>query len=321
MIRFDDSQIDISSSYGGSDQKRGIIYQGAKYMLKLSDRVAETKRLDINSSYSNSALSEYISCHIIEMIGIPVQSTLLGRLNRWSDYHKSMIDDIVVACKNFLDPEHTLVEFKQLANTILPTKIGKLPKIEELYDTLQSNVYFSVVMADLAMKRYWDTFVIDALLGNFDRHGNNWGYLINKNTLVVSLAPIYDCGSCLYPQISDNGCEEILASEEEIHKRIYTFPNAALVLEDGSKANYYSFINERHNPDCDAALLRIVPNINFRLINGFIDSIECISSIRKEFYKIMLRKRYDCILLPRYSKLLNNGSNGSHTATSRLSAF
>ena len=44
MLRFDDLPIDLSASYGGSDQKRGIIYRNARYMLKLSDRVGEDAR-------------------------------------------------------------------------------------------------------------------------------------------------------------------------------------------------------------------------------------------------------------------------------------
>lgn len=316
MIRFDNLQVDLSSAYGGSDQKRGIIYQGDKYMLKLSDRVAEDKRIDLNSSYSNSSLSEYIGCHIIELIGLPVQATLLGKLHRWSDYHGKEVDDIVVACKNFLDSEHVLIEFKQLANTILPTKMGKIPKITEVYSAMQYNVYFTEKMASLALQRYWDTFIIDALLGNFDRHGNNWGYLVNKNTLAVSLAPVYDCGSCLYPQISDDGCKDILSNEDEINKRIYTFPNAALLLEDGRKANYFDYINNKCNPDCDAALLRIVPNISMTKIHDFIYSIDEISEIRKQFYFTMLDRRYKEIILPRYRKLVNESGNMSGTKSS-----
>lgn len=72
MVSFDNAELDIISMYGGSDQKRGIIYRGDSYMLKLPDRPADQKRLDLNSSYSNSAIAEYVSCHIIELIGIPV---------------------------------------------------------------------------------------------------------------------------------------------------------------------------------------------------------------------------------------------------------
>ena len=308
MVSFDNAELDIISMYGGSDQKRGIIYRGDSYMLKLPDRPADQKRLDLNSSYSNSAIAEYVSCHIIELIGIPVQSTEIETLHRWSAYHNSVINDLVVACKRFVDDQHILAEFKLLANTILPVKCGKLPKISEVYDVLQPNAYFTKQMARSALNRYWDTFIIDALLGNFDRHGNNWGYLINKDSKAVTLAPIYDCGSCLYPQVSDAGCEIILQNEAEIELRIKTFPNAALILNNGKKVNYFEFINSGSNTDCDTALLRIAPLIDLERICGMIDSMQFLTEVRRNFYKLMICRRYEEILLPRY-RVLAQGVN------------
>ena len=58
MIDFTDCEIDITANYGGSDQKKGIIYNGDRYMLKMSDRINTEKRNILNSSYSNSVFSE-----------------------------------------------------------------------------------------------------------------------------------------------------------------------------------------------------------------------------------------------------------------------
>ncbi len=51
-------------------------------------------------------------------------------------------------------------------------------------------------------------FIIDSLIGNTDRHNENWGFLLNKNTGKVEFAPIYDCGSCLNPMLEDEEIEE-----------------------------------------------------------------------------------------------------------------
>lgn len=80
MIDFTGCQIDIFSDYKGSDQKRGIIYNGKRYMLKLSDRISTDKRDSLRDSYSNSVFSEYISCHIIDMCGYDTQKTILGQV-------------------------------------------------------------------------------------------------------------------------------------------------------------------------------------------------------------------------------------------------
>ena len=75
-------------------------------------------------------------------------------------------------------------------------------------------------------------FIADALVGNFDRHNGNWGFLIDEEKKSVEIAPIYDCASCLYPQLTDEKIKEIINDEEEINARIYIFPTSALKEND-----------------------------------------------------------------------------------------
>lgn len=304
MIDFTNAPIDIKSNYGGSDQKRGIIYHNKRFMLKLSDRIHTTTKNNLMDSYSNSVFSEYICCHILSLCGMDVQNTLLGSIVMDTKKHKDMRVP-VVACENFIPEGYSLIEFKNIQNAIQVEKPERVPKIKEIYNILTNkNVYFDEKLGKKALDRYWDSFIFDALFGNFDRHGNNWGYLINDYG-EVKLAPIYDCGSCLYPQISDDAIPSVLNSEEEIQKRIDAFPKAALLLEDGKKANYKEYIGSLKNKDCTSALLRIYPTINMNKINHFIDNIDDISDIRKTFYKTMLQKRLDLILTPAYERALS----------------
>lgn len=55
--------------------------------------------------------------------------------------------------------------------------------------------------------------------------------------------------------------------------------------------------------DCNMALERIVPLIDFEKIDNIIEEIEEISDIRKEFYKKILRVRYEKILKYSYDRL------------------
>lgn len=304
MIDFTNCPLDLSSNYGGSDKKRGILYNGKKYMLKLSDKIPDEKRNSLNSSYTNSYLSEYICCHLIKMFGFDVQNTLLGTITLVSS-KKEVKDYPVVACENFVPDGFSLVEFKFIENSLLTSKPPKIPKIEDIYEIMQTeNAYFSKEFGEKALASYWDTFILDALLGNFDRHANNWGYLVNNTTNELVLAPIYDCGSCLYPQLADDALESILASDDEIQMRIDKFPQAALTLENGKKVSYKEYISSFVNQDCTDALLRVFPKINLDDIKAFINSIDCISDIRKEFYNTMLTKRYEQILEYPYLQLM-----------------
>ena len=67
-------------------------------------------------------------------------------------------------------------------------------------------------------------FIADCLVGNFDRHNGNWGFLINESLKKIGIAPIYDCASCLYPQINIQKIYSIIDETpfiSEIRKEFY----------------------------------------------------------------------------------------------------
>ena len=59
--------------------------------------------------------------------------------------------------------------------------------------------------------------------------------------------------------------------------------------------NYMSFISQRKNEECNNAIKRLFTNIDIKEIENFIDNIECISSVRKEFYKKIINQRYNIL--------------------------
>ena len=65
--------------------------------------------------------------------------------------------------------------------------------------------------------------------------------------------------------------------------------------ENGKKINYMSYIKQMKNEECNNAIKRIFININIDEIREFIDNIECMSDIRKDFYKKIIEQRYDII--------------------------
>ena len=145
-------------------------------------------------------------------------------------------------------------------------------------------------------------FIADSLVGNFNRHNGNWGFLINEHLKKIEIAPIYDCASCLYPQLTDEKMLEIINNDKEMEARVFVFPTSALEIND-KKINYFDYISSLKNEDCNKALLRIFPNINMEKINNIIDETPVISISRKEFYKKILKLRYEKILKFSYDKL------------------
>ena len=314
MVNFDRCQLDAFHTYGGSDKKLCRIYNGKPYMLKVADKL-EAKGLA--TSYSNSIYSEYICCHILEIMGIDVQKTVLGTITTESQTTGKKERKPVVGCQNFLIDNCNLIEFAVIEDDALEEKVGKIPKLRDInyiFKTNCSHYFTSEKLREQAEQRYWDTFVLDAYFGNFDRHHHNFGYIAEKTPdgdMNISIAPIYDCGSCLYPQLSEASLDTILNSEEEINARIYKFPTAALLLDGGRKANYYEFINSLKNEDCNKAVLRIFPLIQKHQdeIRAFIDNQNYLSLARKNFYNVILKKRFEKIIEPAYTRLMEK-TNG-----------
>lgn len=287
--------IDFSScengyrDYGGSDNKRSIEYNGEKYMIKMPE-FKEQKTNDLQTSHVNNVLSEYIGSHIINTTGLSVHDTFLGNYN----------GQLVVACKDFTGNGYRLQEFSWLLRTMYDkSQIGRIPTYKQLNEVIEKHPLLTGIR-EKAFNRYWDTFVVDALIGNFDRHKGNWGYLVNEFLKNVDLAPIYDCGSCLYPGLSEDSMKMILDDQNEIQKRIYEFPKAALNKNDSknkeNKFGYYEMLSSDFDKNCTRSLKRMYPKIDMNKINEVITNIDFLSDQRVEFYLTMLKYRKELIL-------------------------
>ena len=291
MVDFTDCKINKFKYYGGRNGgKICIIYNNEEYMLKFPAINQGIKE----HAYSNSCVSEYITCKIIKTLGLNVQETILGEYNLQGN------KKIVVACKDFTSPGKVLKQFAELKNSQIETsENGYGTELSEIIQTIEEQQIYDV--KELT-EFFWDMFIADTLVGNFDRHNGNWGFLIDEQLRKVEIAPIYDCASCLYPQLTDERISEIMNDSLEIEARIYTFPTAS-IKENDKKINYFTYISSLKNEDCNQALIRIVPRINLENINKIIDETETISDIRKDFYKIIIKERYEKILKFSYDKL------------------
>lgn len=292
MIDFTNCEINNFKYYGGKNGgKICVKYNNEDYMLKfpvINEGIEE-------HGYSNSCISEYISCNIIDSIGLKVQKTILGT------YELNDMEKVVVACKDFTSEGTVLKQFAELKNSQIETsKNGYGTELEEVIQTIDEQLIYDVKELK---EFFWNMFIADCLVGNFDRHNGNWGFLINENLKKIDIAPIYDCASCLYPQLTDEKIIEIMKNEEEMNARVYIFPNSALKIDD-KKINYFNFISSLENEDCNQALLRIFPHIDMNKIHQIIDNTPYISDVRKEFYKIIIELRYEKILKYSYDKLI-----------------
>lgn len=295
---FDGWERDIRANYGGSDRKDGFLGpDGSRYMVKYSGKQAP--RNDFATSYVNNAVSEYISSHVLGILGYPVHDTELGILG----------GEIVVACRNFAPPGEELFEFGMFMRKHYDSSaIGRVPAITQIYEVLETDHVLSA-QADPFKSCYWERFVGDALVGNFDRHKGNFGYLIGPDNSVTA-SPIYDNGSTLFSELSESGMQEVLADPKAIMQRIKLYPKAALKMNetkprsDEIKVGYYEMMSSGIYSELTDAVVRTVPRIRKSMpaVRNFIDGCGFLSDTRKDFYNVMLAERMRFILEPAYER-------------------
>lgn len=286
----------IINKYGGADTKKTIIYNDKYYLLKFPN---SNPKQNMEASYANNIFSEYLGCHIFNAIGIKAQNTILGIFKLENGKTKN-----VCACEDFTKEGLRLVEFQNLKNSFPETASssnGTNTALEEIEEVIKKHK--DIKNREEIQKHFWNMFIVDSLIGNYDRHNGNWGVLVKDKTQEMIIAPIYDCGSCLYSQLTDKQMQDILKSETEINNRVYNRPTST-ITENGKRINYYDFIYSLKNKECNEALVRIINKIDIKRILKIVDEMPIISKIRKEFYKMLLSRRYEIILEKSYKKLL-----------------
>jgi len=284
MIDFDKGRERLSN-YGGSERKGAIEYNGELYMIKFPDRTREKKT---TLSYINNQFSEHIGCQIFKSCGFETQDTELGYFTDYKGERK-----IVVGCKDFTQNGDNLYEFARLGKIIIGSDRAFATNLESVDEIIDNHRL--IVDKDAIKARFWDMFVIDALLGNKDRHLGNWG-LIDRNDR-LEFAPIYDCGSTLSPLYDEELMGKLLDDPVEFKNKEY---NVASCYKLGGKRLVYHEIFKNPPQNLQDAIKRVVPLINMNIICGIVDSVTIMPEIRKTYLKQALQFRFNEIILPAY---------------------
>ena len=289
LINFNNAK-EIPPEYNGSEKKKTMILGGKKYLVKFPDSNRSPK---LKVSYINNVYSEYIGSKIFELLGINTQKVELGY------YIQDERKFYVCACEDFTTESTKLIEFEKLENASLDSE-GEKKDLSDIKHIIELNTYN---IDKTSFKNFfWEMFIVDCLIGNTDRHNGNFGFIKNIKTEELTIAPIYDCGSCLFSTYTDEKMEEVLNNNGALRDCIKNTSSA--IKYKGSKIKYTDFITKQENNDCIEALIRIYPKIEIKKINNIIDEIPCITEIRKEFYKTIIKEKYEKILKFAYNKII-----------------
>lgn len=288
---------EIYQKYGGAGKKKTLILDNIQYLVKFQNPVRK-KGKNIQISYVNSVYSEYIGSKIFESVGISTQEVILGKYN----------DRIVCACKDFMVEKNNIID--EESGEVKLIEFEEWSKAQELDDTLTmdiESIYRSLenvfkyfpdnLNIETIKEKFWQMFVIDFFIGNTDRHNNNWGFIyyekqLDTRCVNMEFAPIFDCGSCLTPILTDEQMEEILNNTGELNNYVKNAYSA--IMENNNKIHSYEYIKSCKNKYCNEALKLLFPKINIKYIEVLINEMP-INNIRKQFYITILQKRYELL--------------------------
>lgn len=290
------SGIDKLGNYSGSERKRKLVIDNTVYMLKYPDPIRETKN---NLSYINNQFSEYVGCHIYATIGIPVQKTYLGK----TIYNGR--EFIGVACRDFRNDGLELYPIKFIHSKDPWSAGNKTRRItfEKMYEIIH---YLNDPLLEKdAIDHFWKMFVVDYLIGNYDRHLENWGLTIDQQENMVP-APVYDCGSSLLALTSDEDLQKDISTRHFLgaSKEIYT----PFAHEDGHRLSFQEVL-QNPNADLCKAIRDVFPRINLCKIYQVIQETPFMSDIRKRAMIESIKVRYNQVLLKVYVQVVYKDLN------------
>ena len=284
--------------YGGkASRKISVVFNNELWMLKFPKSTKDFSGCHL-SSYTSSPLSEYIATKIYQSLDIPAHDVLLGvRENK-----------VVIACKDFAT-EDPILEFSYLKNSISEENLDGSTNssnshgepIQDVINTLEHLDLPKDIKDGLSI-RFWQMFVVDALVLNNNRNNGNWGIITRRYS--IDLAPVYDNGNAFFNKRTDPVIERRLQSSGNIINDLNTSVSFFTDM-DGYKIHPFDFMRNSATPELNDAIAYVMSRFDQMTIDSIIDEIpesckglSIISEHQKEYYKTIVRTGYSNYLVP-----------------------
>jgi hypothetical protein len=176
---------------------------------------------------STELASEKIACEIAKVIGYRCADIELA---------KDQDGELCVLNYSFLKPDESLIEFASEAS-ISQNGCDRKEKytiqgIKRILDTVDKKLYSEFI----------ELQVFDALIGESDRHEENWGYIRSNKSGNIIFAPFYDNGDSLMHNINENRVEEYINDEAGFLRYIHK-SKTKILDNNGHKIKHFQLID------------------------------------------------------------------------------
>lgn len=190
IINVDDWQEDPTLQASGTrdkawfiepEQRRNVLVKWPKYGL-------------------GEIYAEKIAYEIAKKIGLSAAKTEIGSLN----------NDFVILSYRFLEPKDSFIE----GGEFFEERFGEWNREAKLAPNYTFAVLKDILYPMGLFENLLEMVVFDCLIGNQDRHQDNWGVIKRENKIVF--APLYDHSSCLGWNLPEVQIERLLRDDKLI---------------------------------------------------------------------------------------------------------
>lgn len=295
----------INRFYGGdAGRKVCVEMDGALWLVKFPEPAAGMR--GNVALYTTSPISEWLGSHVYESLGLDVHETRLGYCE----------GKLVCACRDFAWPDKQLATFHDMKNSLS----DELPGSFENRPSDGRSLFLSDVLAAIdkiapsgekaaVRERFWDMFVVDALIGNADRNNENWGFLFDSAGR-SEIAPVFDNGNAFFNKRRGSALAERVENVSDLKQDAIGGVRSCYLKDDGHPISPMKFIGSAQSPECNAALERFMSRLDLDAVFALVDSIpdeylnlSPMPPEVKEFHKEVLKSRVEQCLVPALGRI------------------
>ena len=280
----EDAIIDVTNApssgrvYGGSDtQKLGLRTHGANWMFKFPSK-------------SHRAAAEVFGAEVYDILGFPVQETYLARYGKTSG----------VICKDFCRKGDILQPIESYMTTFLPKNLPDW-RARLAHGRMELETTLLLFREHPAFRRwpevrerFWDIFLIDALIGNTQRMPSDWGILQHADG-ALKLAPIYDNGAALSPLPSEDDMEDMMMDVNKLYDYAVVQWECSFLDKNGAPIRPFKFLENNADERLQKEFFWLFPKLSQKaeeIINLPME-ISVFTDTEKTFYQNVLSARID----------------------------
>jgi hypothetical protein len=240
------------------------VSDGKKFLYKLP------KVFESQGYITSEIWTEIIAYHLGKALGLDIPEAQIARTD--CDYG--------VLVENFLQTNEVLEEAKDFLKHAQQVPSHNICFIKSLLN------YFDSRLKQQLWQSYKRMLVFDCLIGNNDRHDENWGLCMTHPEGSIRFSPFYDNASCLMRELSDQEIESKWNTDAKILKYVENGkpPNLYWNTEDKTRYNHFELLEKLIQDEVNTT----------EIIEDFlkIDYIDAVNETMKEIRQLEVPQAY-----------------------------